>query len=123
MRHVTFGSADSYEAEERFAIIKQILIREELLSRIAEAVRSGGTREVAGASDAVYNTLTQVQKLTVEVVESIENWRTRYTDRSRAAFMWSGRNYLLRIHRSIDFAGDILMLTSFPLPDCLTVRL
>ena len=110
MRHVTFGSDDAFEADERFAIIKRILVREELLARVASAVRAEGGREVAGASDAVYSTLLELQKSTVEVVESIQNWRTRYTKRDRTAFVWSNANYLVRIGRSLDFLVDIKSL-------------
>ena len=110
MQQVTFGSSDVYEAEERFEIIKRILIREELLTRIALAVRAEGGREVAGASDVVYSTLSELQRITVEVVEAVQNWRTRYTKRDRTPFVWSGTNYLVRIASSLNFLDDIASL-------------
>lgn len=111
-------------------VLKSILARESLLSRLEDACdvlrkRSqhpaghfdGGTASPREGAGVVVGLLSSMRDATVAVIEAVAAWRKDMIGHPPSAFVWHGDNYLLKITNDLNFLAGVQTLV-----DTLKVR-
>ena len=113
-------------------VLKRILARESLLSRLEDvcdllrkrphhpAVQldgCGGTTAPSEGAGVVVGLLSSMRDATVAVIEAVTIWRKDMIGHPPSAFVWHGDNYLLKITNDLNFLAGVQTLV-----DTLKVR-
>lgn len=101
-------------------VLKRILVRESLLSRLESFCsqlrkrRRKPARDAEGdrmiqeeKTDGVVKMLSSMRDATVAVVEAVALWREDMAEQPRSGFMWHDENYLLKVTNDLNFLAGV----------------
>ena len=104
-------------------VLKRILARESLLSRLEDvcdllrkrsqhpaASFGGGTTSPREGAGVVVGLLSSMRDATVAVIEAVAVWRKDMIGHPPSAFVWHGDNYLLKMTNDLNFLAGVQTL-------------
>ncbi|KAL9656238.1 hypothetical protein ABK040_007853 [Willaertia magna] len=97
------------------SILKQIENRESLLETLKSIVDRYGDEKLISkhlAAREVKNIITSIRVCTIEIVESIVQWR--HLIQAQRPFIWKSKNYLLKIQTDLDFFINSSLISLLP---------
>ncbi|CAM9324143.1 unnamed protein product, partial [Discosporangium mesarthrocarpum] len=108
------------DTARELTVLKRILARECILSRLKNICNGLSISAVEGTA-CILDLLIGLRDATVGVVESVRAWRGSSKEGNYMAFMWHGKNYLLKMVNDLNFlAGcDPLVVALKIHPACL----
>ena len=83
-------------------VLKAVILRENYIERIRQASEIS---QFTTAPQTVVDLLDLIRLSTVEVIESIEEWKRTQT--KPHPFIWNGIDYLLKIPSDLDFIDKV----------------